>query len=401
MNDTICQNGVSSSQSSSHGHHGSVPNIPSKRNQKHGRCSSGSPSQPSAPYEPVSDHNAEKENERFQCRAVLLKLLQPPGSSVLHAQHNSCSLACQQTEKTLLKPDLCVSHCLRHAGNQQATRNSVDIDRGVNEKWPQKTRQCNENISRKDSNRSSILPITVRCQSCEARVRPSYSEELQPRTDHCQYFPEERQQYFNGHACFREDTCDTKRAPYIAVQINGEVQRKDENSPQQMCPPTWHYKGCGTSICQLSPSNQTLDKSNPEIGVTGASKRTILQNTERLPDHLCGPAESGKDSPYQIDKRTRQDSFSSTQEKLNSPSSYSMCSSESNRREPFCLSGEWSSPAVRIANGQGHRREVSQMINSTLIYVSALKYFFGSIYLPNIAWQDLDNNYDLLTGIHH
>lgn len=369
MNDTICQNGVSSSQLSSHGHHGSLPNIPTKRDELHGRCSSGSPNQPSAPYEPVSDQKAEKENERFQSRAVLLKLLQPPGSSVLHAQRNSCSLPYQQTDKTLLKPNLCGSHYLRHAGNQQAARNSVDIDREVNEERNQKTRQCIENLSRKDSSRTSLLPITVRCQSCEARARPSYSEELQSRTDRCQYFPEDRQQYFNGHACFRKDTCDSKRAPYIAVQIDRELQRKDEDSPQQMCPPTWRYKGCNSSMCQLPPSNQTLEKSHPEMGVTGAGN--ILQNTERLPDHLGGPAESGKDSTYQIDERTHQDPSSSTQEKLedhklNSSSSYSMCSPESNRREPFCPSGEWSSPVVRIANGLGHRREVSQMTNSTL-----------------------------------
>ena len=368
MNDTVCQNGVSSSQSSSHGHHESMPNIPTKRDEQHGRCSAGSLGQPATPYKPVSDHNAEKENERFQCRAVLLKLLQPPCSSVLHAQHNSCSLACQQTEKTLLKPDLCNSHCLPRSGNQQASRNSVDIDREANEEWIQKTRQCNENLSRKDSNRSSLFPITVRCQSCEARVRLSYSEEFQSRTNQCQYFPEDRQQYFNGHACFRKDNCDINRDQFIPVQINSKGQRKDEESPQQMCPPTWSYKGCDSSMCQLSPSNQTLDKRHPEKDRTGAGKRTILQNTERLPDHLRAPAESGNDSPYQIDKRTRQDSSSSVQEKLedhklNSFSSYSMCSMESDRREPFCLSGEWSSPAVRIANGQGHRHEVSQMMN--------------------------------------
>ena len=368
MNDTICQNGVSSSQSPSHGHHGSMPDIPTQRDELHGR----SPNQPSAPYEPVSDHSAEKENERFQCRAVLLKLLQPPGSSVLHDQHNRCSLACQQTEKTLLKPDLCVSHCLRHAGNQPASRNSVDIDREVNEDWTQNIRQCNENLSRKDSNRTSLTPLTVRCQRCEDRARPSYSEELQSRTDRCQYFPEDRQQYFNGRACFRKGTCDTKRAPYITVQINRELQRKDEDSPQQMCPPTWRYKGCDSSMCQLSPSNQTLENSRPEMGVTGASNRSILQNKERLPDHSRGPAESGKDSSYQIEERTHQDPPSSTQEKLedhklNSSSSYSMCSQESNRREPFCLSGEWNSPVVRITNGQRHHREVSQMMNLTLI----------------------------------
>ena len=370
MNDTVCQNGVSRSQSSGHEHHGSMrPNIPTKRDGPHCRCSSGSANKASPPYEAVSDHNAEKENDKFHCRAVLLKLLQPPGSSVLHAQHNSCPLACQQTEKTLLKPDLRVSHCLRHAGNQQASRNSVDMDREVNEELTQKNRQFNENISRKDSGRSSLLPTTVQCQGCEARARRSYSEELQSRTDRCQYFTEERQQYFNGHACFRKDTCDTKRAPYIALQINREVQRKDEDGPQQMCPPTWRYKGCDSSMCQLSPSNQTLDKSHPEMGVTGASKSTILQNTERLPDHLCAPAESGKNSPYQIDKRTRQDPSSSTQEKLedhklNSLSSYSMCSLESNHREPFCLSGEWSSPVLRIASGKGHRREVSEVMNT-------------------------------------
>lgn len=378
MNDTICQNGVSSSHLSSHGNHGSMPNTPSKRNELHGGCSSSSPNQT---YEPVSDHNAEKENERFQCRAVLLKLLQPPGSSVLHAQNNSCSLACQQTEKTLLKPDLCVSDCLRHAGSQQASRNAVDIDRKVNEEWTQKTRQCNENLSRKDSNRTSLPTITVRCQSCEARARPSYSEELQSRTSRCQYFPEDRQQYFNGNACFRKDTCDTKRAPYIAVQINGELQRKDRDSPQQMSPPTWRYKGCNSSMCQLLPSNQTLEKSQPEVGVTGASDRTILQNTKRLPDHLRGPAESGKDSTYQIDERTHQESPSSTQEKLedhtlNSSPSYSMRSQESNlRREAICLSGEWSPTVVTTPNGQRRCQEVSQMVNSTLILVSALSYF--------------------------
>ena len=367
MNDTICQNGVSSSHLSSHGNHRSIPNISSKRNELHGGCSSSSPNQPSAPYEPVSDHNAEKENERFQCRAVLLKLLQPPGSSVLHAQNNSCTLACQQTEKTLLKPDLCVSHCLRHAGSQQASRNAVDIDRKVNEEWTQKTRQCNENLSRKDSNRTSLPTIPVRCQSCDARARPSYSEELQSRTGRCQYFPEDRQQYFNGNACFRKDTCDTKRAPYIAVQINGKLQRKDEDSPQQMSPPTWRYKGCNSSMCQLLPSNQTLQKSQPEVGVTGASDRTILQNTKRLPDHLRGPAEIGKDSTYQIEEKTHQESPSSTQEKLedhtlNSSPSYSMCSQESNlRREAICLSGEWNPPVVTTPNGQRRCHEVSQM----------------------------------------
>ena len=368
MNDTVCQNGVSSSQSSSHEHHGSMPNISSKRDGPHCRCSSGSPNQPCTPYEAVSDHNAEKENEKFYCRAVLLKLLQPPSSAVLRAQHNSCPLACQQTEKTLLKPDLCVSHCLRHAGNQQASRNSVDIDREVNEEWTQKNRQCNENISRKESSRASILPITVRCQGCEARTRPPYSEELQSRADHCQYFTEKRQQYFNGHACFRKDTCDTKRVPNIAVQISREVQRKDEAGPQQMCPPTWRYKGCDSSMCQLSPTKQALVKSHPEMGLTGASKRTTLQNTERLPDHLRAPAESGENSPHQSDNRTRQDPSSSTQEKLqhrklNSSSSYAMCSAESNHREPFCLSGEWNSPVIRIADGQGHRPEVSQVMN--------------------------------------
>lgn len=401
MNDTIGQNGVSSSQLSGHRHHGSIPNTPTRRDEPHGRNSSGLSNRS---HQPVSDH-AEKESERIQSRAVLLKLLQPPGNSMLRSQSTTCSLPYQQTaDKTLLKSDLCGSHCLRCTDFQQAARNSVDIGREVNDEWRQKTMHSNcinpdikrqnqnistnreaterhfrdhetvlnlpcpgENLSRMDNDRTGLPLITVRCQSCEARARPFHSEESQSRPDRCQHFPADRQQYSNGHTCFRKDSCthDSNSVPYIAVQINKESQRKDEGSLKQMCPPTWRYKGYDSWMCQRPPlSNQTLVHEHPEMGVTGAGKRTIPQNTDRSPDHLRRAVESGRDSAYQTEERTHQDPSTTTQykvdnHKLNSLSSYSMGSSESYRREPFCPPGELGSPAVRMVNGQEHRHEVS------------------------------------------
>ena len=399
MNDTINHNGVSSSNLSGHRHHGSIPNAPTRRDEPHGRNSSGLSNRF---HQPVSDHD-QNESERIQSRAVLLKLLQPPGNSLLRAQPTSCTLPYQQTDKTLLKSDLCGSHFLRRTDIQVAPHNSVDIGREGNDEWSQKTWHGNcinpevkrqqqnistnrdatkshiqdreavvnlpcpgENLSRMDTDRTSLPPNTARCRGCDARARPFYSEEPQTRSDRCQHFPADRQQYSNGHVCFRKDTCthDSNSVPYIAVQINKDLQRKSEGSLKQMRPPTWHYKGCDSWMCQRPPSNQTLEHEHPEMGVTGAGKPTILQNTERSPDHLSRPAESGKESTYQIKKRTHQGLSPTTQDKLedhelNPSSSYSMCSSESYRRKPFFPSGELGSPDVRIVNGQEHRREVS------------------------------------------
>lgn len=396
MNDTIIsQNGVSSSQLSGHMHHGSIQSTPGKRREPQG-CNSSGLSNHS--HQALSNHH-KKEGERiFQSRAVLLNLLQPPGNSMLRARRSSCTLPCQQTEKkTLLNSDLCVSHCLRCTDFQEAALDPVDIGREVNDEWRQKTWDGNcinpeikkqkQNIStHRDAtkshfqdretvsaqpcageNLSRTLPtITVHCQSCEARARPFHSGESQTLPDRCQHFPTDRQQYSKEHACFRKDTCtqDSRSVPYIAVKISTERQRKDEGSLKQMCSPTWRYKGCDSWMCQRPPSNQTLQCDHPDMGVAGDGKLTILQNTERLPDHLRRSVESGKDSAYQIEKSAHQDPSSTTQDELedhktNSLSSYPMCSSQSYRREPFLPSGETVSPAVRLVNGQEYRREVS------------------------------------------
>lgn len=419
MNDTIGQNGVSSSHlSAGHRHHGSIPHTPARQDEPHHGSSTGSSNQPSAPCQPVSDHEG-KENERFQNREILLKLLQPPGATMMHAQCGSRTLPHQESEKTLFKPELCGSHahCLRCTSFQHTPRKIVDIGREANEEWNQKTWHSNciiseikgqkeniftnqnktesnfrhretvaipgKNLSRPDTERTSLFPTMVRCQSCDvtSRARPFRSEELQLHPDGSQHYPADHQQHSNGHPCFRGKETgihDPKSATLhqgtgqighnIPIQINGKLPRKDQGNLKHMChPSTWGYQNCDSWKCQHPPpSSQTLVQDHPEMpGITSAGKRTdiVLTDTDRLPDHFR-PVEGGKDVVCQMDTRTHQGPSPTTPDKLedhqlNSSSSYSMCSSGSYRHEMFHPSGKWNSPVARIDNGQEHCHEVS------------------------------------------